>query len=839
MPNIFEKFSKNLRRALVMSERIASEQKTSLDTEHQLSALIVQKGTLANDIVKMFEISTERSALVSDLVRKSKNPSVGITSGAKESIQLAVSYASKYNHSNVDCEHLLLALVTKKTFNSFNVIERMGVNPKDIKNQIESIFNEVGRTTQKEDSFVGGDEIPEIDMNDLPIDQPLGPFGPIPAPNTTKRKQKKETALEQFTSNLTKEAASKEIDPVIGREKELDRVTQILSRRKKNNPVLIGEPGVGKTAIVEGLAHRIVSGEVPHTISNKEILSLDMGSLLAGTMYRGQFESRLKNVMSEIKQKKNVLLFIDEIHTVIGTGSAEGSMDAANILKPNLVKGEISVIGATTLDEYKKNIEKDAAFERRFQPVLVSEPTEKETFEILKGIQKQYENHHKITYTDKAIAMAVKLSKRYIQDRYLPDKAIDLIDEAAAATKTVNKQTRETAKIKNDLKNISISKDKAVFEENYEVATQFRQKEILLKKKYDALINKLSVSKDSIITEENIANVVSRWTGVPVTTLTQSEKKKYLNLEERLSRYIVGQDEAIKSISQSIRRSRTGVADPKRPIGSFIFLGPTGVGKTELVKVLASELYGRDDSLIKIDMSEFMERHNVSRLIGAPAGYVGYEEGGRLTEQIRRNPYSVILFDEIEKAHPEVFNVLLQIMEDGELTDAKGRKVDFKNALLIMTSNLGTDILNKQAAIGFDSIKKDEEKLDDRYEKLKNNVLDSVEKHFRPEFINRVDKIIVFRPLHKKIITKIVEIEIKKLLVRTRELKIELAVTQKAKSWIAEKGYDPKFGARPMRKIIAENLEDKLSEAILAEKFEPDDKVGVIVLKDKLVLKKS
>ncbi len=821
-----------------MSERIAIEQKTSLDTEHQLSALIMQKGTLANDIIKMYDISKERSQLVSDLVKKSNTASIGLSSGAKESIQLAVSYASKYGHHIVDCEHLLLALVSKKTFNSFTVIERMGVDPNEIKTQIESIFNEVDRTSKNDSPFLGNNEVPEIDMDDLPIDQQLGPFGPIPAPNLTKRKQSKQTALEQFTTNLTKQAQNGEIDPVIGRDIELERVTQILSRRKKNNPVLIGEPGVGKTAIVEGLAHRIVSGEVPHTISDYEILSLDMGSLLAGTMYRGQFESRLKNVMDEIIKKKNVLLFIDEIHTVIGTGSAEGSMDAANILKPKLVRGEISVIGATTLDEYKKNIEKDAAFERRFQPVQVQEPTEEETFEILKGIQKQYEDHHKIKYTDEAIAMAVKLSKRYIQDRYLPDKAIDLIDEAAAATKTVTKQTRETAILKNELNVISRKKDDAVSEENYELATHFRQKEIVLKKKYDLLINISGASSDKIITDESIARVVSKWTKIPVTALTSSEKKRFLKLEDRLEKHIVGQNEAIETLAKSIRRSRTKVADPKRPIGSFIFLGPTGVGKTELVKVLSRELYGRDDVLIKIDMSEFMEKHNVSRLIGAPAGYVGYEEGGRLTEQVRRNPYSVILFDEIEKAHPEVFNVLLQIMEDGELTDAKGRRVDFKNTLIIMTSNLGTDALNKQAAIGFNASKKDEEKLEEQYDRLKANVLETVDNHFRPEFINRVDKIIVFKPLHKIIIEKIVEIELKKLLNRISELKIELVVSKKAKNWIAKKGYDPKYGARPMKRIITEHVEDQLSEGILSEKFKSKDKVKVSVEKNKLVLSK-
>ena len=831
-PNIFEKFSPTLKNVLVMAERIAREQNSRLDTEHQLLALILTKGTLANDILTMFEISPDRAQLVADLIGRKMRTVNGVTDTAKEAIQLAVRFASKNSHSMIDCEHLLLSLVSNKSFNSYLIIERMGVKPEEIKAQIESIFNEVKGSKQ--------DKTPiDIEMPDQDLEMPdqMGPFGQMPGQMGMGAKTKQKSTLKQFTTNLTDMARNGKLDPVIGRDSEIDRAIQILSRRKKNNPVLIGEPGVGKTAIVEGLAQRIVEGEVPATITNKEVLSLDLGALLAGTMYRGQFESRIKNLMDEIIKNQNIILFIDEIHTVVGTGSAEGSMDAANILKPKLARGEIRVIGATTFDEYKKHIEKDAAFERRLQPVTVVEPTEEETLAILHGISDKYQQHHHVTYTDEALKQAVKLSKRYIQDRFLPDKAIDLIDEAAAATNVVSKKSRELSKLNNELRKVLEEKDEAVSNENYEKATNLRQNELELNQKITKIGKQDSRNKKNIINDNDIAKVVSRWSGIPVTNLSISEKKSFINLEERLKKYIVGQDEAIKSVSEAIRRSRVGISDPRRPIGSFIFLGPTGVGKTELVKVLTKEIFGSDDALIKIDMSEFMEKHNVSRLVGAPAGYVGYEEGGQLTEKVRRQPYSVILLDEIEKAHTEVFNILLQIMEDGELTDAKGRRVDFRNTLIIMTSNLGTDLLNKATKIGFSGSEKDDKNSEEVYDRMKEQVMQSIEKHFRPEFLNRVDKTVIFKPLNKIVIRKIVDIELVKVAKRLAEQMIKVKFTKTAKDWIGEKGFMPEFGARPMRRVISENIEDQLSEAILTEAIKPGDTVEIGPKDKKIVYK--
>ena len=833
MDPIFEKFTANLKNVLIMAERVANEQKTRLDTEHQFLALILMKNTLANDILSYFEISIDRAQLVADLLNKKLNQKSigGITDTAKQAIQLAIQLASKYGHNSVDCEHLLLALVSSKNFNSYNIVERMGINPKDVKKQIESVFSEIKKSSNQPEK---NDEMIDENISEMP---PLGPFGPIQGGPTATKANKIQT-LKLFTTNINEQVRKNLVDPVVGRNDEIDRIIQILARRKKNNPVLLGEPGVGKTAIVEGLAQRIVNGQVPNVLSDKEIYMLDMGSLLAGTMYRGQFESRIKNILDEIVRKNNVILFIDEIHTIVGTGSAEGSMDAANLLKPKLAKGELRMIGATTFDEYKKYIEKDTAFERRLQPVTINEPSESEALLILKGIKEKYEAHHKVIYTEDALISAVKFSHRYIQDRFLPDKAIDLIDEAAAATNVISEKGKKLALLRQEFHKILEQKDEAVFKEQYEKASILRQQEFKISNQIKLSEQKELKKKKTLITESSIAKVVSKWCGIPVSNLSISEKKQFLNLENKLSKFIIGQDEAIKSIAEAIRRSRVGISDPKRPIGSFIFLGPTGVGKSELVKILAKEIYGSEDSLIKIDMSEFMERHNVSRLVGAPAGYVGYEEGGKLTEKIRRQPYSVILLDEIEKAHPEVFNILLQIMEDGELTDAKGRKVDFKNTIIIMTSNLGTDVLTKQASIGFNSDDNKKKSFDQSYEKLKNNVLDNLERHFRPEFLNRLDKIIVFKPLTLDGIRDIVQIEIKKLSDRILQQNIILSVSKKAKDWIGKQGFKPEFGARPMRRVIIEYIENPLSENILSEKFKPGDSVLTDIKHNKIVLTK-
>ncbi len=830
MDNIFSKFSGNLKQALLISEKISAEQNSKIGTEHQLLALIVQKGTLANDILSMFEVTMERAQLVASLVGNKNIPNNGVNQEAKETIKLAVQYAMKYKHSTVDCEHLLLALISNTNFISYNIIERMGVNPKDIKKQINSIFNEASRSISPEFIALNQDLNPET--NDIP--EPFEVMDTLPGmPQATVKAKKEKSAIKEFSINISEMAKNGKIDPVVGREKEIERIIQILIRRKKNNPVLIGEPGVGKTAIIEGLALKILNGEVPSVIADKELFSLDLSALLAGTMYRGQFEVRIKKLLEEIEKKSNAILFIDELHTVIGAGSAEGSLDAANILKPKLARGEIRVIGATTLDEYKKHIEKDSAFERRFQPIIVSEPTVTETIEILKGLAKDYEKHHNVIYEPDSLIAASQLAARYIQDRFLPDKAIDLIDEAAAARKIMLNSSEKSSILYRDLKNTIEKKDEAVLSEDYEKASFLRQKELSIKNsiaKEEKIVNH---KNKIIISSEDIAKIVSKWTGIPTSSLDLHEKNRYLNLEKQISKSIIGQDEAVKEISSSIRRARVGVSNPNRPMGSFIFLGPTGVGKTELVKVLAREVYGSEKSLIKIDMSEFMEKHNVSRLVGAPAGYIGYEEGGQLTERVRRQPYSIILFDEIEKAHPDVFNMLLQIMEDGELTDAKGRRVDFRNTLIIMTSNSGTDLFNSTASIGFNGNKKSKDNT--VYEKMVERVNETIEKQFRPEFINRIDKIIIFKPLDEKSIIKISQLELNKLAKRMQSHKITLSFSDQVIKWVAKAGYKPEYGARPMRRIVTDKIENILSEELLAEKFTSGDNI-IIDLREKNIL---
>ena len=813
-PDIFNKFSENLKKVLILAEKIASSEKMPMDTEHQLIALAMSKDNLASELLLNFGITPDRIKLIISLIEKSSVPvSIGLNEDARKTIQLAIQIASKYNHNQIDTEHLLLALLSSKKFRSYIIVERTGTKPKEISKQIEMIFGNA-KTALPEENF-NNDSPFEIEMDGGEMG-PMRPFGP----NPTLTKTKSDSALALFTTNITALAASGKLDPVIGRESETTRMIQILSRRTKNNPILVGEPGVGKTAIVEGLAQKIVEGRVPEKLLNQELLSLDMGSLIAGTMYRGQFESRIKKIINEIRKKGNVILFIDEIHSVVGAGSTEGSVDAANLLKPMLARGELRLIGSTTFDEYKRYIEKDAAFERRLQPVKVSEPNLAETIQILNGVKENYEKHHKVKYSDEAVIAAAKLSQRYINDRFLPDKAIDLLDEAAAATNKISKNAVKLMKLKKELREILRKKDDLISAEKYKEATLLREREMKIEKEIDKI--KIGEKKEiTEITAENIAELVSKWTGVPVSNMTIAEKKTFLNLEKRIKEKIIGQDEAVKEIVKAIKRARVGISHPNRPTGSFIFLGPTGVGKSELAKVIAEEVLGDRKSLIKIDMSEFMERHNVSRLVGAPAGYIGYEEGGKLTEIVRKNPYTVILLDEIEKAHPEVFNILLQIMEDGELTDAKGRKVDFKNTIIIMTSNLGTDTLTRNAAIGFSR----GDELGDKYEKLKTGILESLEKHYKPEFLNRVDKVIVFKPLDRNAIKKIVDLELNKLKDRLLENNLILEFDKKIKEFVAEKGFDPNFGARPIRKVIAEEIEVPLSDKILYEEFLPNSKI--------------
>lgn len=634
--------------------------------------------------------------------------------------------------------------------------------------------------------------------------------------------------IDKYGTDLNQRAKEGKLDPVIGREDVIERVIQILSRRTKNNPCLIGEPGVGKTAIAEGLAQEIVKGNVPETLKEKRVITLDMSGMVAGAKYRGEFEERLKNAIDEIKADGNIILFIDELHTIIGAGAAEGAIDASNILKPTLARGELQVVGATTLDEYKKHIEKDAALERRFQPVTVEEPSVEDTIKILKGLRDKYEAHHKVAITDEAIEAAAKLSHRYISDRFLPDKAIDLIDEAASRTRLKSSTAPKGLKeIEERINEIKTEKKAAINNQDFEKAASFRDEEKSLtdeldkKKKLWATKN----SKDSKIGYEEIADVVSQWTGIPVKKLQGTESERLLNMEEILHKRVVGQEQAVEALSKAIRRSRVGLKDPKKPIGSFIFLGPTGVGKTELSKALAEAMFGDENAMIRVDMSEYMEKHSVSKLVGSPPGYVGFDEGGQLTEKIRRKPYSVVLFDEIEKAHPDVFNILLQILDDGRLTDAKGRTVDFKNTIIIMTSNVGASTIKKQRTLGFSSNATDKEKSE--YEKMKENVLDELKKTFRPEFLNRIDEIIVFHALNKENIKSIVSLMIDNLSKRLEHMDIKIEVDDKAKELLAEEGFDPLFGARPLQREIRRKIEDRLSEELLKGTIQKSDTIKV------------
>ncbi|MFA6963635.1 MAG: ATP-dependent Clp protease ATP-binding subunit [Patescibacteria group bacterium] len=825
---IFKKFTPNLKKTILESERIAKARNSALSTEHQLLSLLLSKDSLAYEILSSFDVTADKIDLIASLIDHNKGALYVITEDAKKSIQLAVQYAAKYNHATIGSEHLLLSLISNKNFNSYLIIERIGVDPKKIKRQIETIFKGITKSFNQDD----------LPMTQIPVENMMGDglddgfinSGPMPFMQTGTAQAKKENALDQYSNNLTKLAKEGKLDPVIGRDKEIARIVQILSRRTKNNPILVGEPGVGKTAIVEGLAQRIVKHQVPRKLDNCQIMSLDLGSILAGTMYRGQFESRIKKILAEIEKRGNIILFVDEIHMMVGAGSTEGSIDAANLLKPMLAKGQLRLVGSTTFDEYKKHIEKDPAFERRFQPIHVLPPTVEETIQILNGLKSHYEAYHHVAYTESAIEAAARLSHRYIHDRSLPDKAIDLIDEAGASVANKNTESGKIIQLRKLLAVALKKKEKAISEENFEGAALHKEEEAKLLLEIEKA-NKQTEAKDSaVVDEEQIARLVSDWTGVPVVAMTKKEKKTYLNLSKTLAKFVVGQDEAITEISQSIKRSRVGISSPHRPIGSFIFLGPTGVGKTELAKVLAREVFGSSDNLFKIDMSEFMEKHNVARLIGAPAGYIGYEEGGKLTEKVRKNPYLVILFDEIEKAHPEVFNILLQIMEDGVLTDAKGRKIDFKNTIIIMTSNLGTDVLRQGSAIGF--TKNDS---DSQYSHLKSSILDTVEKTFRPEFINRLDKVIIFYPLKEKSLRTIVDLQAEELIERLKSGGYTLEIPNDVRDFIATKSHNPQYGARPIRKFIAEHIENMITDAILAEKYQSGDSI-ICQLKDDLIV---
>ena len=799
MASRFEKFSERARRALTYAQEEAQRfNHNYIGTEHILLGLVRETDGVAAKVLQNLEVDLNkvRSAVEFIIGRGGKTPSaeVGLTPRAKKVIELAVDEARRLNHSYVGTEHLLLGLLREGEGVAGGVLESLGVSLERARAETTRILNQ------------GAMQSPQ-------------------APRSTS----KTPTLDQLGVDLTAMSRAGKLEPVIGREKEIQRVIQILSRRTKNNPVLIGEPGVGKTAIVEGLSHRIVAGAVPHTLQGKRVVTMDMGSLVAGTKYRGEFEERLKKVIEELKGAGKCVLFIDEMHTIVGAGAAEGAVDAANILKPSLARGELQCIGATTLDDYRKHVERDAALERRFQPIYVEEPTVEQTIAILNGIKERYETHHQVTITEDAINASANLSSRYIADRFLPDKAIDLMDEASSRVRLrMGAVPIGLKEAKTALDSVRRDKEAAIAAQQYEYAVELRDREAHLADKVQQLESswKSDVSSERPqVTEADIAEVLHMWTGIPASRLATDEASRLLQMEEELHQRIVSQDEAIITIAKAVRRARTGLKDPRRPIGNFIFLGPSGVGKTELAKAVAEFMFGNEESLLRLDMSEFWEKHSVARLVGAPPGYVGYDEGGQLTEAIRRKPYCAILLDEIEKAHPDVFNILLQIFDDGHLTDAKGRKVDFRNSIIIMTSNIGAETIKKDAVMGFVS-RADEGKTRQRsYEKMKEKLLEELKKTFRPEFINRLDGVVVFHHLSQDHIRQIVDLMLRPVKGQLIERGVGLAVSEEAKDLLALKGYDEAFGARPLRRVIQTMVEDRLSDILLEGKIKPGDTV--------------
>lgn len=820
------RFSETVEKILREAEQIAQALNSAVDTQHLLTAIASNPGTIAYETLRESLVSPERISLLIASSPSTDRSTNSVSPSLKKVLKNAYRRAAYYGTPTVDSEHILLAMMNQKDSNAFKIITELNADPLQIKDQLEDYFEQI----RLPENIMQQDQ-----LDDEEFEQPL-PMVAGPA----RTNQKSKSILDYFTTDLTKLAKDNKLDPVIGRETEITRMIQILVRRIKNNPVLTGEPGVGKTAIVEGLATRIAQGKVPTQLQEIRILSLDLALLVSGTTYRGQFEERTKKLLDEVIKVGNVILFVDEIHTIVGAGAAEGSIDLGHILKPALAKGQLSMIGATTNDEYRKYVERDTALERRFQRINVNEPTVEETIEILKGLRSAYEQHHGVSITDEAIEAASELAKRYINDRFLPDKAIDVIDEAAAATQLEGARYDTTNQI-NDLekqrKNASLEHQKAAEGLEYEKAVQYRAHELRLQSEIEKL--RLTLPKSPIsrsIQRDDIAKIISQATGIPITNLQKTDRARLSKINDILSEHIVGQDEAVSAISTAVKRSTVGVSDPNRPLGSFIFLGPTGVGKTELAKILASEVFGREESLVKIDMSEFSEKHNVSRLVGAPPGYVGYDDAGKLTETVRRQPYSVILLDEIEKAHPDVFNMLLQVMEDGYLTDAKGRRVSFKNTILIMTSNIGMSELNKQAEIGFKV--KDLTELNERYEQIKTQINNTIKDYFRPEFINRLDQIIVFKPLGKAEVKQIVARQIQKLQTRLQKEGITINVADSALEHLAAVGFDPEYGARPVRRAITEQIENPLAELIVNGKININSPIRVLKKGNKLTLVK-
>ena len=813
------KFTPRAEEALRLSQEAAEEMGHGyVGSEHLLLGLIREEEGIAHRVLSEFGVTDE---MVCSVLQRSVGkgvsgaaPSQGLTPRAKSVVELAVSEASRMGSSAIGTAHLLMGLLREGGNMGLRILRTVGVDPNKMYSAVLKKLN----------------------------DMPRAAAGGASAPN--READKKNKTLAEYTRDLTEAARSGKLDPVIGRDTEIQRVIQILSRRSKNNPVLIGEPGVGKTAIAEGLAERIAAGDVPEELLDKRILSLDLSGMVAGTKYRGEFEERIKNTLNEVKKDGNVILFIDELHTIVGAGSAEGAVDAANILKPALSRGEIRVIGATTLNEYRKYIEKDAALERRFQPITVGEPSPEATLEILKGLRDKYEAHHHLTITDRALEAAVRLSRRYINDRFLPDKAIDLMDEAASQVRMAAESASPDLKdLEEKIAALHREKEEAVTAQDFEKAAQLRdiekdyQEQVEIER--DKWHKQMSVSRGTV-TEDDIAKVVAGWTGIPVTRLTEDESQRLLQLEKVLHERVVGQDEAVAAVAKAIRRSRVGLKDPKRPIGSFLFLGPTGVGKTELCKTLAEAMFGDENAMVRIDMSEYMEKHTVSRLVGSPPGYVGHEEGGQLTEKVRRKPYSVVLFDEIEKAHEDVWNILLQILEDGIVTDSQGRKVDFKNTRIVMTSNVGAKNITADAArLGFDGSEKGEKESEEvRFSRIRDAVMADLKRTFRPEFLNRIDEIIVFRQLTEDNIRQIARRMLDVTGARMAQQGITLAADDDAVAELARDGFDPQYGARPLRRAIQNMVEDAVAEKMLEGELKSGDTAHVRLRDGKVVIEK-
>jgi len=800
-----ERFTQRARRVLSLAHKEAERMKhAQIGTEHLLMGLLLDQGGIAGQVLRDLGLDIDSVLTITESITgfgDYSGEALALSRGTQRVLELAVEEARNLSHHYIGVEHILLGLITYGKGVANDVLEQLGLSAEQIRRQtLREIEEQKDKgKTQRERRQVG-------------------------KPKHTKSKSKT-PMVDQLAVNLTDLAEDGKLDPVIGREKEIERVVQILARRTKNNPALIGEPGVGKTAIVEGLTQRIADGEVPAPLLGKRVLQLDLGSVVAGTMYRGQFEERLKRVISELKQS-DAILFIDEVHMLVGAGSAGSAMDAANILKPALSRGELQVVGATTLDEYRKHIESDAALERRFQPITVEEPSKDETIEILRGIRPAYEDHHQLKISDEALEAATDLSARYVSDRFLPDKAIDLIDEASSRVRMYKNPIGDDAKeIVHKLR--TVRKELKGTDEEQSQFTDLETLEKSLEEKLEEL--KAAWDRDSspTVTTEDIAEIVSMWTGIPVMELAEEESDRLLHMEEELHKHIIGQEEAIEKISKAVRRSRAGLKDPKRPVGSFIFLGPTGVGKTELTKALAKFMFGSEDALIHLDMSEFMEKHSVSRLVGAPPGYIGYDDAGQLTEAIRRRPYSIVVFDEIEKAHPEAHNMLLQIMEEGHITDARGRTVDFRNAIIIMTSNIGAELIQNNASIGFELATDEEQSRKRDYDDMRRKLLKSLKSTFRPEFINRVDSVVVFHSLSKDHIKEIVDLELAKLRERLVEKSLQLEITPEGVDMLVKMGYNPEMGARPLRRVIQEKIENPLSDAVLSRQFSHGDIVLV------------